>query len=81
MRDFVLAGALVVAFATLVAAHVATVFGLFRARAGGRALLAAVVPPLAPYWAARRGLTARAVIWLFAGVAYVVALVLALRQG
>ena len=51
MKDAMLAGGLVLAFATLVTVHVAIVLGLAWRYPRWRALAALVVPPLAPYWA------------------------------
>ncbi len=77
-RDELVAGAVVLAFALLVTAHVTIAAGLLRHPPRWRALAALVVPPLAPYWAwgpMRR----RAVLWLAAAFVYVVARLLAAR--
>ena len=60
-RDAVVAVGLVVAFATLVSLHLATVFGLARRRRAGAALGALLVPPLAPWWAIAHGMRARGI--------------------
>ena len=62
------------AFAVLVTAHVAIVAGLFARTPRWHAPLALVLPPLAPYWAAREGMTARSLIWLVGIVVYGIAL-------
>jgi hypothetical protein len=53
MRDGILVFGLVLAFATLVTVHVAIVLGLLWRDPRWRALVAFLVPPLAPYWALR----------------------------
>jgi hypothetical protein len=64
---FLLSGAL----GLLVTAHVALVAGLFWVTPRWRALLALLVPPLAPYfgWQARRYVWSG--VWLLAGIAYI----------
>jgi hypothetical protein len=71
--------ALDVAFATLVTAHVTIVAGLASRPPRWRAAVALVLPPLAPYWAARAGMHARWVTWVAAAAAYAVCLWLAYR--
>ncbi len=63
---------LVVAFATLVTAHVAILAGLLAREPRWRALAAVLVPPLAPAWAARAGMAGRAGVWVTSAIAYVV---------
>ena len=77
-RDDLVAIALVVAFAVVVTAHVTLVVGLLLQRPRWRALVALVVPPLAPYrgW---RALRKRSVVWVAGAVAYTVLLVVAQR--
>jgi hypothetical protein len=75
-RDDVLAVALVLAFATLVTAHVAIVVGLAVRRPRWRAAAALLAVPLAPYWA-WRGMRARAIAWLAGVAVYLMALVAA----
>jgi hypothetical protein len=70
MKDAVLVGVLNLAFATLVTVHVAIAFGLARQSPRWRALLALIVPPLAPYWALRLGMVTRGIIWVAAVVVY-----------
>jgi hypothetical protein len=66
--------AVVGSFATLVTAHVATLFGLFSKRAIGWALGGLAVPPLAPYCAFVRGMPVRGALWIVAALLYVLAL-------
>ncbi|HEY3818706.1 MAG TPA: hypothetical protein VGL81_16160 [Polyangiaceae bacterium] len=77
-RDELVAGALLLAFAVVVTAHVTLVVGLAGRAPRWRGLVALVVPPLAPYWgwAALRG---RAVVWIAAAVAYGVLRIVANR--
>jgi hypothetical protein len=71
MRDVVVLVGLLVAFATLVTVHVAIVFGLAFQEPRWRALVALVVPPLAPYWALRGGMRVRGGIWVASILLYV----------
>ncbi|HEY5241627.1 MAG TPA: hypothetical protein VIJ22_09185 [Polyangiaceae bacterium] len=68
-RDELVAGALVLAFAVLVTAHVALVVGLAGRAPRWRALVALAVPPLAPYWGWST-LRRRSVLWVASAVAY-----------
>jgi hypothetical protein len=61
---------LVVAFASLLTAHVALVAGLAVRSPWWRAPIAAVVLPLAPYWGGRAGMHARSVVWVVSALAY-----------
>jgi hypothetical protein len=70
---------LVVAFASLVTAHVALVAGLAVRSPWWRAPAAAVVFPLAPYWGGRAGMHARSVVWVVSALAYAVCRWLAYR--
>jgi hypothetical protein len=70
MRNGILVGGLVLAFATLVTVHVAIVLGLALRDPRWRALAAFVVPPLAPYWALQSGMIARGAIWIGSVVLY-----------
>ncbi len=79
MNDLLVFGALVVTAAWLLTTHAAVLYGLARTPPRRDALLAFVVPPLAPYWALRRGMRVRGVMWLLALGAYVVARVAAAR--
>jgi hypothetical protein len=76
-RDAVVLSVLLVAFASLVTAHVTIAVGLVRRRPRWRALLAFVVAPLAPYYAAREHMRVRACVWVGALVVYATAMVLA----
>jgi uncharacterized membrane protein YphA (DoxX/SURF4 family) len=65
---------LAVAFGALVTAHVALVFGLAARPPRWRALVALVVPPLAPYWGWQERHRVASTTWMAALVAYGVAL-------
>ena len=58
------------ALAVFVAAHLALVAGLARRHAWGRALLALLVPPLAPWWGYREGMRVAAIAWCAALALY-----------
>lgn len=77
-RDEFVAGLLVLAFAVVVTAHVTLVVGLAGRAPRWQALVALVVPPLAPYWG-WSALRRRSVLWLVGAVAYVVLRVVASR--
>jgi hypothetical protein len=77
VRDVLVLGALVVAFATLVTAHVTLALGLLRRTPRWRAPVALVVPPLAPFWGWLAGMRARSIVWVTAVVVYAVARVVA----
>jgi hypothetical protein len=70
---------LVGAFALLVTVHLAIVVGLAARSCPWRAVVALVVPPLAPYWAARSNMGVRAGVWLACGALYATARVLAFQ--
>jgi hypothetical protein len=70
MRDAIVVGGLVLAFATLVTVHVAIVLGLAWKSPRWRALAAFLVPPLAPYWALQSGMVVRGAIWIGSVVLY-----------
>jgi hypothetical protein len=53
-----------------VAAHVALVAGLACRRAWGRAAVALLVPPLAPWWGYREGLRVATIAWCAALALY-----------
>lgn len=76
-RDAVVLIALVVAFASLVTAHLALALGLARRSYRWRALLAFVLAPLAPWWGWREKMRVRSVLWVAAAIAYGVTLPLA----
>ncbi len=78
-RDDVIFMTLVIAFATLATAHLTLVAGLAARHPRWRALVALVVPPLAPWWGRAERMYARTVAWLVGAVAYGVLLWLASR--
>jgi hypothetical protein len=59
------------ALGLLVTAHVALVAGLFWLRPRWRALLALLVPPLAPYFGWQEKRYVWSGLWLVAGIAYI----------
>ena len=71
-RDEWLTLAVVVAFATLVTAHITLLAGLLARQPRWRALAAALAPPLAPVWGVRSGMAGRAGVWIASAVVYVV---------
>lgn len=77
MKDTILVGAVVLAFASLVTAHLAIAVGLVAKTPRWRALVALVVAPLAPYWAWREHMRVRAGLWAAGLVVYVVARIVA----
>jgi hypothetical protein len=77
-RDELVAGALVLAFAVVVTSHVTLVVGLAGRAPRWRALVAFVVPPLAPYWG-WDGLQRRSVLWVVGAVLYAALRVVASR--
>ena len=79
MRDAWLFGLLVTAFASLVTTHVAIVGRLLARSPRHRALLALVLPPLAPYFAWTNGW--RRTAWMWGGTAGAYAILLALAQA
>ena len=77
MKDMILVGGLVVAFALFVTAHVSIVWGLLFRAPRWRALVALVVAPLALYWAIRERMKVRAGLWIASLVLYGITRVLA----
>lgn len=75
--DSLVLAALLLAFATLVTAHVALVVGLSRRAPRWRGPLALLCPPLAPYWGMESGMKRRTAIWLVALSVYVLARIVA----
>jgi hypothetical protein len=71
-RDEWLTLSLVVAFATLATTHVTLLVGLAARRPRWRALAAALVFPLAPYWGARNGMPVRCAVWVGSAAGYAV---------
>ena len=70
---------LAVAFGVLVTAHVALLFTLAFRTPRWRALVALLVPPLAPYWGWQERRHIASSVWLFGSIAYILALLMALR--
>ena len=79
MKDIVVVALVALAFASLVTTHIAIVYGLARRAPRWRALLALAFPPVAPYWAWRERMRARASIWTGVCALQLVALFLATR--
>ncbi|HEY2510246.1 MAG TPA: hypothetical protein VGI39_05300 [Polyangiaceae bacterium] len=70
MREALLGGWLAVALVAQVAAHVALLTGLALRQPRWRALVALVVPPLAPVWGWSDGMRKRAYAWGVSLAAY-----------
>ena len=79
MKDPIVIGLLIVAFALLITVHVTIAFGLFKKPPRWRAPVAFFVPVMAPYWAWREHMRVRAGMWIGAVVVYLVALLLSSR--
>lgn len=77
MRDVVVVGLMIVAFAWVVTTHVAIAYGLLRRRPRWRALVALTLVLPGVYWAWREQMRTR--VWLWAGgvVVYLVLLAFA----
>lgn len=75
--DLVVVVVAIVSCALLFTAHVSIVAALVVRPPRWRALVALVVPPLAPYWALREKLRGRAITWIVSAVVYLVARILA----
>ena len=75
-RDASLTIGLVATFALLVTMHVVTVFGIARRRHFAAAVASFFVPPLAPYFAFKQDMPARAVAWIASAALYAVTLLL-----
>jgi hypothetical protein len=73
IRDIVVLGSLIGAFAALVTAHVTLALGLARRAPRWRAPVAFVVAPLAPFWGWSAGMRARSSVWVAAAVVYAIA--------
>ena len=69
--------ALTVVLAVFVAAHAVLVAGLARRRAWRRAVVALLVPPLAPWWGWSAGLRAPTLVWCAALALYALGVTLA----
>jgi hypothetical protein len=72
MRDEIVVGALVIAFALIVTTHAMLAYGLTRRVPWWRGPVALVVLPLAPYWGFRSGMRIRSTVWVTAAVVYAV---------
>ena len=79
MKDILLVGLVVVAFAWVVTVHVAITFGLARRRPRWRALVAFALLLPAPFFAWQERMRKRAGMWIGGVVVYLVALFLASR--
>jgi hypothetical protein len=77
--DLVVVALLIVTFAFVITMHVAIALGLASRQPRWRALVALVVPPLAPYWAWQEHMRKRMGLWAFGVVVYLVLLLLASR--
>ncbi len=71
--DIFLMAILVISFAAAVTAHVTLILGLGARPPRWRALIAFVVPVLAPYWGFRERMVVRSSIWILALLVYVAA--------
>jgi hypothetical protein len=74
VRDSVLLGTMVLAFAILVSAHVLLAIGLVRRRPRWHGVAALVVVPLAPWWGWRARMRVRCAVWIVAASAYATSL-------
>ena len=70
MRETLLGGWLAVTLVAQLGAHVALLAGLARREPRWRALVALVVPPLAPVWGWSEGMRRRAYAWGVSLAAY-----------
>jgi hypothetical protein len=68
---------LAAALALFLAAHVTLVVGLARRHAPWRAVVALLVPPLAPWWGQREGLRVAVIAWCAALALYTVGVLVA----
>ena len=71
--DAFLVFTIVASFAAFVTAHVALAVGLVGRRPRARAVVALLLPPLAPYFGIREKMWARSILWGAALVAYLAA--------
>lgn len=79
-RDELHGALLVLAFAVFVTTHVTLAYGLSSQKPRWHALVALLVPPLAPYWG-WRALRVRSVLWGATLAVYAVLLAFAVRGG
>jgi hypothetical protein len=68
---------LLLALVLYAGSHLAILVGLFRVPPKYMGFVALVLPPLAPYYAWRRGLRRRTLVWLGALLAYAAAVIVA----
>lgn len=61
---------LLLAFATLVTAHVVLAASIARRKPWWRGAVALVVVPLAPWWGWREGMRGRSTLWIAAALVY-----------
>jgi len=73
VRDAVVAGTVIVAFAAFVTVHVALSFRLAMRHPRWRGLVALLLPPFAPIWGFREGLTRHGWAWVIVLGLYVLA--------
>jgi hypothetical protein len=71
VKDALVFGAMIAAFATLLTAHATIAWGLAARPPRWRALLALFLLPMAPYFALRERMRVRAIAWIGALVGYV----------
>ena len=77
MKDLIVVATLVISLALFITAHVTITYGLAFRHPRWRALVAFLVPPLAPFWAWRERMRIRASLWTAALVLYVIATIVA----
>lgn len=70
MKDALLVGGMILTSAVIATIHVAIVLGLVVRDPRWRAIVALVVPPLAPYWALQSGMRKRGIVWIGSVVVY-----------
>jgi hypothetical protein len=73
VKDLIVVATLVLAFASLLTAHVTIAYGLARRPPRWRALAALFVPPMAPLWAWRERMRVRTIVWVAALSLYIAA--------
>jgi hypothetical protein len=73
VRDVIVFGLVVLAFAATLTFHIAIVVGLARRAPRARAVAALVLPPLAPYWGFGQRMRVRSVGWVASVAVYCVA--------
>jgi hypothetical protein len=79
VHDVLVLATLLLAFATLVTAHVTLAIGLARRSRSWRSLVALLVVPMAPWWGWRERMRVRAAVWVVAAAVYAIARVAADR--